>query len=83
MTGGLWVTSPPRNSLCSPRVPAFVPIVWGFHIFEDVCYLFDTFAFFFFKIFYVEHFLKAFIEFCYNIASSLCFGFLAMRHVGS
>ena len=25
---------------------------------------------------------KVFIEVCYNIASVLCFGFLALRHVG-
>ena len=25
---------------------------------------------------------KVFIEFCYNIASVLCFGFSALRHVG-
>ena len=25
---------------------------------------------------------KVFIEFCYNIASVLCFGFLAVRHSG-
>ena len=63
MTGGLWVTSPPRNSLCSPRVPAFVTILCGLCFFVVFFYLFDTFAFFFFKIFYVDHFLKAFIEF--------------------
>ena len=75
MTGRLQVTSPPRNSLCSPRVPAFVLILWGFSIFDDVCYLFSTFAFFFFKIFfYVDHFLKAFIEFVTTLLL-FCFGF--------
>ena len=37
---------------------------------------------FFFKIFfYVYHILKS-LWICYNIASVLCFGFLAQRHVG-
>ena len=35
----------------------------------------------FFKGFLCEPFLKYWI--CYNIASVLCFGFLAARHVGS
>ena len=77
MTGRLWVTSPPRNSLCLPRVPAFVLILWGFSIFEDVCYLFSTFAFFFFLRFFffnVDHFLKAFIEFLTTLLL-FCFGF--------
>ena len=31
----------------------------------------------------MDHFFKVFIEFFYNIASVLCFGFLAMKRVGS
>ena len=47
----------------------------------------DTYFVFSFKIFFffldMDHFFKVFIEFCYNIAFVLCFGFLAARHVGS
>ena len=36
-----------------------------------------------FKIFLMWTIFKVFIEFCYNIASVLCFGSLATRYVGS
>ena len=42
-----------------------------------------VFGVFFFKIFLMWTIFKVFIEFVDSIASVLCFGFLAPRHVGS
>ena len=50
---------------------------------HEFCLVFSFVNFFFLRFFYVGHFLKSLLNFCYNIASVLCFGFSATSHVGS
>ena len=51
---------------------------------HEFCLVFSFVNFFFLRFFLnVGHFLKSLLNFCYNIASVLCFGFLATSHMGS
>ena len=66
---GWWLVSFLRNSKGEIHLMLVVLFIFSYTFFK---------RFFFF----VDHFLKSLYWICYNIASVLCFGFLATRHVG-